>query len=63
MEGKIKFFNTQKGFGFIIGDDGKDYFTHISNCIEKELMKDTPVTFELEQGKRGVKAIKVERKG
>ncbi|MBI2152058.1 cold-shock protein, partial [Candidatus Woesearchaeota archaeon] len=28
MEGKVKFFNRVKGFGFITGDDGKDYFVH-----------------------------------
>ena len=30
MKGKVKFFNHEKEFGFIIGDDGKDYFVHKS---------------------------------
>ncbi|MCC8077593.1 MAG: cold shock domain-containing protein [Oscillospiraceae bacterium] len=31
MKGKIKFFNTKKGYGFITGEDGNDYFLHISD--------------------------------
>lgn len=30
MKGKIKFFNTKRGYGFITGEDGNDYFLHIS---------------------------------
>ena len=37
MEGKVKFFNRVKGFGFITGDNGKDYFVHYSGI--------TPGTF------------------
>jgi cold shock protein len=62
MEGKVKFFNTQKGFGFIIGNEGKEYFTHVSDCNDKDLTREDPVTFELEQGKRGIKAVNVSKK-
>lgn len=60
MNGKVKFFNESKGFGFITAEDGKDYFVHISGIEEGiNLEEGTDVSFEVEQGDRGPKAVKV----
>ena len=55
--GKVKFFNTQKGFGFIQPEDGgNDAFVHIS-AVEKagmnSLVQDQRVSYELETDQRG----------
>jgi len=60
MTGKVKFFNEQKGFGFIAGDDGKDVFVHKSGTLDV-IKKDDAVQFEVEEGKKGLKAVKVKR--
>jgi len=63
MDGKVKFFNQMKGFGFIIGDDGKEYFVHQSGLSEgTEINENDEVTFEVVQGDRGEKAEKVTKK-
>ena len=59
MKGKMKFFNEMKGFGFVSGEDGKDYFVHSTGVIGGPLTKDDQVTFEVEQGDKGPKAVKV----
>ena len=59
-EGTVKFFNTMRNFGFITGDDGKDYFVHISGIKEGTVISDGDrVFFEIVQGDRGPKAEKV----
>ncbi len=61
MEGKVKFFNESKGFGFITADDGKDYFVHISGLSEGvRLNNEDSVTFDVEKGERGPKAVNVQ---
>lgn len=62
MNGKIKFFNEIKGFGFVTGEDGKDYFLH-STGIEggASLTKDDSITFETEKTDKGMKAVKVKK--
>jgi CspA family cold shock protein len=61
MEGKVKFFNDQKGYGFLTDiQSGSDYFVHATDCLDK-IKKDDLVSFELEEGKKGLKAIKVHR--
>ncbi|OGJ16842.1 hypothetical protein A3K73_08830 [Candidatus Pacearchaeota archaeon RBG_13_36_9] len=60
MNGKVKFFNEMKGFGFITADDGKEYFVHESGLKEgTTITEGDSVTFEIEQGDRGPKATKV----
>lgn len=62
MKGKVKFFNNEKEFGFIIGDDGKDYFVHKSGLEEGlTLHENDEVEFTSEKGDRGLKAVKVSK--
>ncbi|MBN1170278.1 cold shock domain-containing protein [Candidatus Micrarchaeota archaeon] len=62
VEGTVKFFNEMKHFGFIAGDDGKEYFVHSSGVKEGTYLKEgDKVTFEVEQGDRGPKAVQVEK--
>ena len=60
MKGKVKFFNDAKGFGFITDDDGNDYFVHQSGLKEGvSLQENDSVTFDVEEGDRGPKAVNV----
>jgi len=62
MKGKVKFFNQEKEFGFIIGDDGKDYFFHKSGLEDGvSINEDDAVEFSTEQGDKGLKAINVKK--
>jgi len=62
MKGTVKFFNSQKEFGFITGEDGKDYFVHKTGLQEGVTIdKEDSVTFELEKGDKGMKAVKVKK--
>jgi len=61
-EGTVKFFNTKKGFGFIAGDDGKEYFVHITGLEQGERINEgDKVSFEVVKGDRGPKAEKVRK--
>jgi cold shock protein len=62
MKGTVKFFNNMKGFGFIAGDDGKEYFVHQTGLKEGvSLNENDPVDFEVEEGDRGPKAVNVNK--
>ena len=62
MKGKVKFYNSAKGFGFITAEDGKDYFVHSSGLAEGTVLHDNDsVEFEVEQGDKGPKAGKVKK--
>ena len=62
MKGKVKFFNQEKEFGFIIGDDGKDYFVHKSGLQDDLIInEDDSVEFTVEEGDRGPKAVSVSK--
>jgi CspA family cold shock protein len=59
--GVVKFFNEQKGFGFIVDEDSKqEVFVHHSGLIEK-VRENDKVEFELMQGKKGPNAVNVKR--
>lgn len=60
--GTVKFFNSEKGFGFIVSDDGsKDVFVHTSNIAggNQSLSEGQKVEFEKEQGRKGLEAKNV----
>ena len=63
MNGTVKFFNQNKGYGFITADDnGEDYFVHISGLNEGvTLDEEDKVTFDVEEGNRGPKAVNVSK--
>lgn len=57
QEGTVKFFNESKGFGFIT--NGKeDIFVHISG-LQDDIRQDDKVTFDIENGKKGLNAVNV----
>lgn len=60
MNGTVKFFNEEKGFGFIVADDGKEIFVHKSALPEGVSIREgDAVTFDMEEGDRGLKAVNV----
>ncbi|WP_086349779.1 cold-shock protein [Candidatus Enterococcus clewellii] len=63
-QGTVKWFNAEKGFGFISREDGSDVFVHFS-AIQgdgfKTLEEGQPVTFDVEDSDRGPQATNVEK--
>ena len=58
-EGKVKFFNESKGYGFIKDNDSEnEYFVHVSGLVDQIKMDDV-VTFEVVEGKKGLNAVNV----
>lgn len=58
-QGKVKFFNETKGFGFIRMDEtGEDIFVHVS-ALKTKIRQDDVVLFDVEQGKKGLNAVNV----
>jgi len=63
-QGTVKWFNAEKGFGFIEREDGDDVFVHFSAIQSegfKSLDEGQKVTFEVEQGQRGPQATNVQK--
>ena len=62
MKGTVKWFNNEKGFGFITPEEGSDVFVHHSSIQDegyKSLNEGQAVEFDVEQGDKGPKAINV----
>jgi CspA family cold shock protein len=61
-EGKVKWFNERKGFGFIEADEGSDVFVHFSAIQDngfRTLQEGQRVSFEMQQGQKGPAAANV----
>jgi cold shock protein len=57
--GTVKFFNNAKGFGFIkVEGTGEEIFVHVTG-LKDEIRQDDNVTFEVEQGRKGLNAVNV----
>lgn len=62
MNGTVKWFNDDKGFGFIAQESGPDVFVHfsaINGTGRKTLQDGEPVSFEVTQGQKGPQAVNV----
>ncbi len=61
-KGTVKWFNESKGFGFITSEDGNDVFVHYSSIQGdgfKTLVEGDTVSFDVEKGPKGPKAVNV----
>ncbi|MBE6098608.1 MAG: cold shock domain-containing protein [Anaerovibrio sp.] len=66
MEGKVKWFSAEKGYGFIERENGDDVFVHFSAIVDegfKTLNEGQAVEFEIVEGARGPQAANVVKKG
>lgn len=64
QKGKVKWFNAEKGFGFIESEDGTDVFVHFSAIVMdgyRTLEEGTEVEFEVVDGAKGPQAANVTR--
>jgi CspA family cold shock protein len=58
-EGKVKFFNEAKGFGFIIENgSNEEFFVHISGLVD-QIREGDSVEFEVTEGRKGLNAVNV----
>jgi len=64
-DGKVKWFNPRKGYGFIATEDGRDIFVHYSSISGdgyKTLVEGDSVTFDVVEGDKGLRAENVAAK-
>jgi CspA family cold shock protein len=63
MTGKVKWFNSEKGYGFITTDEGADVFAHFSQIQKdgfKSLEEGEAVSFDIADGDKGPQAVNIE---
>lgn len=61
MKGTVKFFNSEKGFGFITSEESSnDVFVHVSGLID-EIDQGDEVEFEVQEGRKGPNAVSVRK--
>jgi len=60
MKGKIKWYNSRKGYGFIEGEDEKDIFVH-RNSIPDGINEGDQVEYEIEDSEKGPQATNVKK--
>ena len=62
MNGKVKWYNSRKGYGFIEGEDGKDVFIHRSAIPQGTFLNEgDKVEYETEDSDRGPKAVNIKK--
>ena len=64
MKGTVKWFNNQKGYGFISDENGKDVFVHFSGLVMegfKTLDEGQAVEFDVTEGEKGPQATNVKK--
>ena len=60
--GTVKFFNVSKGYGFIVDDaSGQEYFVHATGLVD-QIKQNDHVSFEVEEGKKGLNAVNVKQR-
>ena len=60
-KGKVSFFDSSKGFGFIIDSENQEkYFVHVSGVLEA-IEENDKVSYELERGQKGMNAVRVKK--